>query len=546
MFLNDKISNLKRLKILLYNDWINKRREYNHLKSLYKEIKENNYLDKSIVFNTVRNFKHVYDRELFLGKLFALNGANVKILLDEGVLKHWDTLQIDNFINSKKEFCKLKFNPQLLNTESIFEFLRHIIKKRIQKKARSVYSHRKLEYLYYSKILKNKKLKFEDNIKKFALSSTIRFFKNEILDFKDIRINYYYEISLINSLISKYIGKYIFHELKPDLFITSHGIYSSWGPAFEYLKNKGIKSLVYSGFHGHSNEYKKFFFSDTKIQLLSQSFFWKSYRNRVVTDDMKNKVRDYFEKRMRFSSLDTKLLYPHKLETLNIAKKEGYKFYLVMFPNVIWDGNIQDRHNVFKGLLDWIVSTIEYFKERNDVKLFIKTHPSEITILKNSPKIEDLIRKKINFSKIKNIEIIPPEMQINTYDFIKSGIDLGLCYDNFLALELPYMKIPAIMCVPNGMFAVQKGNIIVHSKKEYFDKLENLDFFINQFHKEIEIYQSNIIRYLYWYLFDLPLKMPTLNKNNPIFTNLINLNKRDLNFSNKLLKFVNFNEINII
>ena len=198
-------------------------------------------------------------------------------------------------------------------------------------------------------------------------------------------------MSLLNAIFSENIAEYIYCKLKPDLFITSHGIYSTWGPAFKYLFDRGINTLVYSSIHGHSLDPHEWFFTNNNIYFLSKSKFWRKFKKNPVTEEIKTIMENYFHKRRNFFSFDTKLLY--KISTLyKIDKDDGYKYHIALFPNVIWDGNIIDRHKIFNNYLDWIISTIKYGKGRKDIKLYIKSHPSKISVLKNSPRFVDIIR----------------------------------------------------------------------------------------------------------------------------------------------------------
>ena len=82
-------SNFKKLIKTLeeyYQDWKTNQREYNHLRNLLKSVKKTRFLNKKIVFNTVRCTKIMLDREFFMGLLLALIGAEVIMLLDDGIL----------------------------------------------------------------------------------------------------------------------------------------------------------------------------------------------------------------------------------------------------------------------------------------------------------------------------------------------------------------------------------------------------------------------------------------------------------------------------
>ena len=116
----------------VFINYRNHKREYEHLENLLKGVKRENKLNKTFVFNTVRGLKPILDREFFLGKILAQNGAKVLMLLDDGILKHWDTLKMKksfNFSNLGKK--KLNLYPRIdLNLKNFFKtyFTKKVLK----------------------------------------------------------------------------------------------------------------------------------------------------------------------------------------------------------------------------------------------------------------------------------------------------------------------------------------------------------------------------------------------------------------------------------
>jgi len=520
-----------------YRDWKINQREYNHLRNLLKSVKKKRILNKKIVFNTVRCVKSQLDREFFMGKLLAINGAKVYMLLDDGVLKHTESYQVDELPYIRKIY-RFKFNPYPHFYVNSGHYMQTFINKINLKKALKTYSDENLKVIYYSKIFK--KINYENwqELRKYAKASTIRFFKTSVLDFNNEYVKFYYKLSLLNAILSRNVAEYVFNEIKPDLYITSHGIYSTWGPAFQYLFDNGVNTLVYSSAHGHSMNPREWFFSDTRTYFLSKSKFWQKYKQNPVTEYMKKAMENYFRNRQSYFTVDTKMLYGGKTTSFKVDKNEGYKYYVALFPNVIWDGNITDRHKIFENYLDWIISTINHVKGRTDLKLYIKSHPSEVTLLKNSPKFVDIIKMKTTLSNVNNIVLIPPEKKINTYEFLKSGIDLGIVYDGFLAVEIPLLKIPTIICVKGGMFFVENGQLIPDSKEIYFNYLDNIDKTIEDFQSNFNERYDNLIKYTYWYIYENAIKLPILSKKEYIKTDLMQLKKEDLVLDKKFLKLI--------
>jgi len=535
--------------IKLIKTWKLEFDQYNNLEKLFKSaIKNNKFRNKTIVFNIVRNNRKYFDNEAYIAKLLALNGANVKILLDDGILSHWDTYHIDNFKRNLKvkDLNKYSLNPayKYRNIHNGIWFLaREFINKVLMKKNFNIYKDENLEIIFYSRIFKQDLFKnFNlfpsiNDLNKFAESSTIRFFKTPFLEYNNPIIKKFFILSKRNAIISKLIGEYSNKILNSDIFITSHGIYSTWGPAFEYLKRKKIKSYVIVPRFSHGKKEKIGLLVDTKMQTLSKSESWKKFSHKKVTKDMRKKVENYFQLRTNFQIEDTRVLFKNP-EDFKIYKSKDFDYYVGMFPNVIWDGNIKDRKNIFKTRLDWFKTTIDFFKKNKNLRLYIKSHPSEVTVLKNSPRISDILQNYYDFSKITNISLIPPNSRINTYNFIKQ-LDLGIVYDGTLGIEMPYLGIPTILSVKDGFSTIEGGNFTPKNKSEYLNYLNNIDHLINKFHANYEkYYLDNIIRYIYWYLYENKIKIPTLrNKKNQMKG--FQLRKEDLKLEKRLLEILN-------
>ena len=120
---------------------------------------------------------------------------------------------------------------------------------------------------------------------------------------------------------------------------------------------------------------------------------WHNYRNTTVTLDMKEKIQEFLNDRLKGTHLDNKIFsYLSSAKNLNVNKEPEYKYYVALFSNVLWDANIGDKHTTFKGFLDWLISTVNYMIKRKDIKFFIKAHPAEAKLSKTSDRVIDLLK----------------------------------------------------------------------------------------------------------------------------------------------------------
>lgn len=111
----------KKVKYLLrgltvpIKSWVQTQKNVSRLKYLLKKVKPQNKLNATVVFNVTRNLLGSVNSEIYLGLKLALNGAKVIVLIDDGVMMHWDSTDIYQ-INNKYDKVQVKnHNPFYFN-----------------------------------------------------------------------------------------------------------------------------------------------------------------------------------------------------------------------------------------------------------------------------------------------------------------------------------------------------------------------------------------------------------------------------------------------
>jgi len=308
------------------------------------------------------------------------------------------------------------------------------------------------------------------------------------------------------------VGKYIVEVLKPDIFFTSHGIYSLWGACYEYVFNANLNVIVWGGDFNHTDRIRVM---TTKHQQLPYSTEWREYSSVPVSPEMREEANSFLKRRTEFRTADTSVIYKSVRENKSFNRPQDGRLVACAFSNVSWDGDIKERNRAFDGLLDWLEKTIEYFMSSDTMVLFVKAHPSEqIPEFQGGsyPILEILNQRFPELKNQDNIKLIPPDSGINTYEFVKENVDVGLVYDGHLCLELPYLGIPTIVA-GSGKFGAPTGfNYHISSYEEYIDLLNNLEQVRNDFRENYESMFENLLRYSYWYFKETSLFHPTLDK----------------------------------
>lgn len=470
-------------------------------KKILKKIPQKNITNKVFVFNTIRIFSKQLHIELFLAFVLAKLGAKVFVLLDRnGCFSHWDCTQKHN-----ENEMKIKFSADFSSFKSI---LRYFF---VYKQFLNLYNHENLKIIDYSDVITNnvpihKKIvedSLEIDLEKHAKSSTRRYTETGEIDFSDESHKNYFDMSLRNANISLQMGRFIKNEIKPDVFFTAHGIYSLWGPCFEYLKQSEIKSLVYAG---------GIKIIDEIFMKANRSKEWKNFKSKELNKQMKNEVICYLDKRRAHQTQDNidHFKYITKDSLIDTKKSKGFDYVFCAFPNVIWDGDVDDRNHIFDGVLDWLIQIIDFMRENKNYFLYVRCHPSEVTRLKGTKLVEELLLDNIkDLENIQNVEIISSKTNLDTYRFLDQCVNIGLVYDGTLGLELPYMGIPTLMA-GDGRINIKGINIGVKTRKQYFDYISKPEKIKQDFAKEFD--EEILYKYVYWNQFETAYYMPIIDK----------------------------------
>lgn len=500
----------------IYNEFLSLKKVKNVLSELsYTKI----LTGKKVVFFTIRSYSLVLHQELFLAYQLAELGATVDIVLDNGVYKHWDYIQEHDQTdrhtlyqeNLKNKFIKKTFARQILKA----------------------YAHPNINIKWSSDLLKDKELESRANLtlleKQQAESSVRRYFETGSMDLNFSSHKSYYDKSLHNCIISKTLAREITEQINPNLYITSHGIYSVWGPSFNYMKSHNISSLVYGA---HAYKSQEIIISDVIAQTLSLDSDWKNFESTYkLSVKEKEKVSNYFDGRINFKASDTKIYYGNikNFEIININKMKDIKTF-ALFPNIIWDGDVYERDTIFSGIIDWIIKTVNIFKN-SPHNLVIRFHPAEATLWKESKSLEKVIRETIlDIDEYSNIYLISADKKLNTYNFILENIDVGLIYDGVLAMEMPYIKKPVITCAisryTGAGFAYEPKSL-----EEYSNMLLNPEKIIQNFKQTYDERKEMLLKYAYWYFYVCGYKLPIFDKNKILTINYKNLSKKEIDIN---------------
>jgi len=269
--------------------------------------------------------------------------------------------------------------------------------------------------------------------------------------------------------ISDKVGQ-VLANLKPDSVIMSHGIYSTWGPAFQVLDEHGIPVLV----HGRGKKRHSQVFNWNKTgDSWDVSEEWEKVKGKNLSPDQLAEINEYLSSRIshkndvfvfNFGSETT------DTETIKYLGLEAVKPIYTLFTNVLWDAASAQREIAFSNPVEWVLETIKWFNEHPEKQLIIKIHPAEMIIGTNMP-FYDIIISQIKPNK--NIRIIQPHEKVNSWS-IYNITTLGIVHTTTAGMELPLVNKPC-MVVSKTHYRGKGFTLDITSNKEYFAVLDNFD-----------------------------------------------------------------------
>lgn len=448
---------------------------------------------------------------LFLASILALKlrdmGCEVYILIDDGILRHYDTVPIGSVYSRKDEVFRAKFVLSLLKELPMYLVYSSLVSKKETETIGMVADDMIARSNYLFKGV---------DLRPFVESTLVRFFGSAPLVIENEPLYYrYLKMFTENAAISALTASRAKEKLTPDILVTQHGIYTTWGSFYELFKRDGIRSITYDldGYHDNAVLFSK----TGLVNDRNDDGFFDCLKTRQLPNVGKYRthVEKIFEKRRMNLSPDQTLfgIRPDSTDDLSFVEDSHVnkrKKVYSMFPNVMWDGSITGADSIFGSPLEWVLETINYFEGQSDKLLVIRSHPSESTLMKTRKTlremIEEVTRRKIG--SFKNVLFIDSSSKLSSYKLFPL-IDAGLVYNGTLGLELMYAEIP-VLIAGRAPYSGKGFTFDLRDKSEYFrhfDKLAEIS--------ELQKRNRNLLllfAYQYFELNGIPLPFLRLDK----------------------------------
>ena len=385
----------------------------------------------NINFNLIRSYVLTQVAiELPLAIRLFYRGHNVTILIDDGLLTSHDTMQFGDDV-SKWRYRRFFGN----------QFIKFLNQKGFK-------------LVFYSELLKQFPIdeKTEKILSVHVRSSLVRYYRSvdddALLRTEDDYVNRR-QLFQKNAKIAKEIGNAFVRTSgsSGQVLVTSHALYSTWGPFFDVIKTLGWPIFTYAVNGFVSNGVDIGINEPATFKRFNPDLVDESEHPPSFVEDL---GRDLLLRRIDGESEDVKritaLLDRGTREI--VVKSELYESTALMLPNVLWDNvSAFSEYNIaFTGICDWIRKTIAWYIDNPAHLLIIKPHPGEGTLMDVKIRVEDYIRAIYpqieNYANIRVLTDIEKNVKTST---LFNKFDKFLIYNGTVLYEAIQMQQPVIV-----------------------------------------------------------------------------------------------------
>lgn len=403
---------------------------------------------KVLISTSVGGLPTAVNLDSLLGLALSERNAEVHYLLcdnflpgclmtEAGILSPKDMIKN----GPKKHFCKNCLKDGLLHLNKtglkIHKFSEYVSKDQVNdllKESELIYK------MDYKNLDADQKAIYEH-----AKAGCLRYFASSIIE-EDTKSQAILKKFIHSALISKTVIENLMKDKGFDVISLINGIYIPQGIISYFGKKSGARIVTWNVAYRK----KSFIFShdDTYHHTLMHEpqTDWKNFDFSSFDEA---EIEKYLDSRQR-GGRDWIMFQSDKpIESSEgiISSLKGLdkaKPIIGMLTNVAWDAQLHYPANAFKNMLEWVVSTIQYFEQRQDLQLVIRIHPAEISgdIPSRQPVVKE-IRK--HFPKIpKNVFVISPQSDISTYKLMDL-CNAAIIYGTKTGVELASVGMPVIV-----------------------------------------------------------------------------------------------------
>lgn len=306
-----------------------------------------------------------------------------------------------------------------------------------------------------------------------------------------------------NALLGCLVAERVHRVCDPDVVVTSHGIYTSWGPFYEYFKQQGTPVLVFAkGSHAAGS---------LKYVHRSEGAYFEQIKDTLDAETARAHAERIMGRRFEGRASDLERFGLHAGEAEVAALLDGDpRDVFGLFTNLLWDRSLAGADGLFGTYTDWLAATVAAFRARPERLLLIRAHPAEALPGKR-PRVgaREIVAEVLGealpadrAAAIGNVVFVPARVKLRSYALFPY-LAAGLVYNGTIGLEMMYHGLPVLV---SGAAFYHDAAFVKHyaSQADYFAQLDRLPALL----AHQEAHRTDLHKFIYYYFEQRYMPLP--------------------------------------
>ena len=286
-------------------------------------------------------------------------------------------------------------------------------------------------------------------------------------------------------------------EIDPDVVLLCNGLFLFESVCWALCRERGIEVVTYE--RGMIKETLVFRRNEAAC-LLDVSDLWEQWSETPLTDEEASELAGYLrERELGLRTIDR---FWGGASFDEFARQRSGRL-VSMFTNLTWDSAVIGQELAFRGIAEWVTTTIRAFADRPDDELVLRIHPAEVKLPGKQTRepIEALVRER--FPELPaNVRVIGAHDSTSSYPLMAAS-DAVLVFSSTTGLEAAMRAVPVI--VAGKTHYRGKGfTVDVSSPDEYLQRLDEVLDDPARFAPDPDV----VARYAYLFFFRAPVASP--------------------------------------
>jgi len=230
---------------------------------------------------------------------------------------------------------------------------------------------------------------------------------------------------------------------RPEVLLTPNGSIMEMGAVYQAARHLQIPTVTYE--FGEQRG-RIWLAQDSEVMRQDTTQLWQAHKDQSLSEDQREQVHDLYASRQNaslwknFSRLwqGQPTQGGEKLRTsLNLDDRP----IVLLAANVIGDSLTLGRQVFSQNMTDWLIHSVKYFSDRDDVQFIVRIHPGEKYT--NGPSVAQVVKEALP-QLPEHFRLVEAQDPINTYDLIELA-DLGMVYTTTAGMEMAMSGLPVIV-----------------------------------------------------------------------------------------------------